>query len=215
MAVVVDSQLHLPSHERVEPGSVNIPVGKFPATYSTAPENPDQIASDIVDRLNDALVKDERQTLSGLFLDNSYWRDHLCFSWDFHTITGPEGISAYVSGAPSTKIEINRSSAMKAPQAGPIDAFGDVHGVQFFITIETDVGRGNGVIRLAQDDGKWKIFNVFTSLGELKGHEEAVYHNRPVGVQHGEQPGRKNWQDRRNADVSFEGKDPAVVIVGM
>src|ERR1700709_2501799 len=97
MTLVADSQLHLPSQERVEPGSVNIPLGKFPPSCSTTPENPDQIASDIVDRLNDALAKKERQTLSDLFLENSYWRDHLCFSWDFHTITGPEAITAYVS----------------------------------------------------------------------------------------------------------------------
>ncbi|KAJ5811914.1 hypothetical protein N7474_008215 [Penicillium riverlandense] len=214
MTLVADSQLHLPSQERVEPGSINIPLGKFPPTCSTTPENPDQTASDIINCLNDALAKKERQTLSDLFLENSYWRDHLCFSWDFHTITGAKGITAYVSEASSTKLEIDRSSAMKAPHAGPIDAFGEVHGIEFFITIETDVGRGNGVIRLAQDGSNWKIFNVFTSLAELKGHEEAVSRHRPVGVKHGEQQGRKNWQDRRTADINFEGKEPAVVIVG-
>ncbi|KAJ5610687.1 hypothetical protein N7510_007406 [Penicillium lagena] len=214
MTLVADSQLHLPSQERVEPGSVNIPLGKFPPTCSTTPENPDQIAGGIVDRLNDALAKKERQTLSDLFLENSYWRDHLCFSWDFHTISGPEQITAYVSEVSSTKLEIDRSSAMKAPHAGPIDAFGEVHGIEFFITIETDVGRGSGVIRLAQDDSKWKIFNIFTSLAELKDHAEVVDRHRPVGVKHGEQQGRKNWQDRRTADINFEEKEPAVVIVG-
>lgn len=215
MTLVADSQLQLPSQERVEPGSVNIPLGKFPSSCSTPPENPDQIASDIVDRLNDALAKKDRQRLSDLFLENSYWRDHLCISWDFHTITGPKGIAAYVGEVSLAKLEIDRSSAMKAPHAGPIDAFGEVHGIEFFITIETNVGRGNGVIRLAQDDSKWKIFNVFTSLAELKGHEEAVNRRRPVGVKHGEQQGRKNWQDRRTADINFEEKEPTVVIVGM
>jgi hypothetical protein len=48
---------------------------------------------------------------------------------------------------------------------------------------------------------------------EIKGHEENK--ERPFGVRHGEQQGRKNWKDRRIDEINFEGKDPAVLIVGM
>lgn len=202
------------SRDRVEPGSFNIPLGTFPQS-STAPENPDKVAVEVIDQLNAALAKKNAESLAGLFLENSYWRDHLCLSWDFRTLKGREHIADYVTGSSSTlKIEIDRSSPMRAPHAGPIDAFGEVHGVEFFTKLTNNVGSGNGVVRLAQQQNEWKIFSLFTSLVELADHEESTLAHRPVGVKHGEQQGRKNWQDRRNADVKFEGKDPAVLVVG-
>ena len=86
-----------------------------------------------------------------------------------------------------------------------------------FLTIETDVGRGRGLVRLLQDqeDGKWKAFTLFTTMHELKGHEETVRGRRPNGVIHGGQPGRKNWQERRKATENFEGDiEPTVLILG-
>ncbi|KAJ5095924.1 hypothetical protein NUU61_005280 [Penicillium alfredii] len=214
-AAATDSQPNLPSRDRAEPGSCNIPVGQFPQTASTTPDDPDKIATKIIEQLNDSLAKKDQQSLAGLFLENSYWRDHLCFSWEFHTTKGPNAIAEFVTKpSPSGKIEIDRSSAFKAPHNGPIDAFGEVHGIEFFILFATDVRRGHGVVRLAQQNNDWKINIVFTSLVELTGYEEAVSHRRPIGARHGEQQGRTNWQDRRTADTNFEGKEPAVLIVG-
>jgi hypothetical protein len=200
----------------VEPGSCDIELGKFPQTSSSSPENPDEIATAIIDQLNSSLSAKDSSQVSPLFIENSYWRDHLCYSWDFHTIKGNKAIVEYVT-APKTpsKIVIDRSSALKAPHVGPIDAFGEVNGIEFFITVTTENGHGNGVVRLAEEAGEWKIFTVFTSLIGASGANEATGPNRPVGVKHGEQQGRKNWSDRRHDDVNFEGKDPAVLIVGM
>lgn len=154
-------------------------------------------------------------TVSSLFLDNGYWRDHLCLSWDFRTLKGREGIFNFLrKGCRVTNVEIDRTSSSRAPHVGPIDAFGEVIGVEFFTNVTTEIGNGRGVAFLAEIDGVWKFSTYFTSLVELKGHEESVEQRRPIGVKHGEQRGRKNWQEKRNADISFEGKNPAVVIVG-
>ncbi|KAJ5579742.1 uncharacterized protein N7459_005727 [Penicillium hispanicum] len=205
----------LPSRYRVEPGSCDIPLGTFPPTSSTTPENPDQIASALVEKLNAALDSKNGSELSALFIENSYWRDHLCLSWDFRSLKGREAISKYVGeSASAVKIEIDRSSPRRAPHNGPIDAFGDVHGIEFFVKVTTNVGHGNGIVRLAQLGDEWKIFTVSTSLQDLTGYEEAVSSHRPVGVQHGARQGRKNWQDRRNADINYEDNEPAVIIVG-
>ncbi|CAG8923664.1 unnamed protein product [Penicillium salamii] len=205
----------IPSSERVEPGSHNIAFGQFPTTSSTTPEDPDRIATDVVDQLNQSLSAKNSAAVSALFIENSYWRDHLCYSWDYHTIKGDQAISAFVT-EPETpsKIEIDRSSALKAPHAGPIDAFGDVNGIEFFIKVTTQNGQGDGVVRLAEEDGKWKVFTVFTSLTGATGINEATGPNRPVGAHHGEEQGRKNWRDRRVDEANFESKDPAVLIVG-
>lgn len=208
-------QSSLPSRDRVEPGSYNIPLGEFPTTNSSTPGDPDRIATALVDKLNGSLASRDGRALSELFIENSYWRDHLCFSWDYRTLKGRDGIAKYVTGSSSSvKVEIVRSSALKAPHAGPIDAYGEIHGIELFIKITSDVGSGQGVVRLAQDGNDWKFFTVFTSLVELTGHEESVNSHRPVGVQHGEQQGRKNWHDRRVADSNYENKEPAVLIVG-
>ena len=215
-AADVGPQLSIPSRYRVEPGSCDIPLGVLPQTCSTTPEDPDSVATPLIEKLNDSITKKDSASLAALFLENSYWRDHLCLSWDFRTLKGREVLAKFtVESASSIKIEIDRSAPFKAPHTGPIDAFGEVYGIEFNIKVTTTVGKGQGVVRLAQEGNDWKIFTVFTTLVELTGHEEGIGARRPIGVQHGAHQGRKNWQDRRNADANFEGKDPVVLIVGM
>ncbi|OQD81312.1 hypothetical protein PENANT_c028G07789 [Penicillium antarcticum] len=203
-----------PSRQRVEPGSFDIPLGELPETNKTTPENPDEIATEIIRRLNTTLVSGDKEAIAEILSDNGYWRDHLCFSWDLRTVKDREDIIALTAGQENLKIEIDRGSPLKAPHAGPIDAFGEVHGIEFFIKITTKNGAGSGVVRLAQYGEEWKIFTVFTSLASLFGCDEAIRKNRPTGVQHGAQQGRQNWQDRRIAEEGFEEKGPAVLIVG-
>ena len=229
--------MSVPSHERVEPGSVNIPVAKFPPTASI-PDisiDADRIASDLLISLNSALVNKNPQTAADLFLDNDdatdndkahgFWRDHLCLSWDMRTLKGREKIASFLKEASSThlplSIEIDRSSAARSPQVAPIDGFGDVRGIQFFGLVSTKLGSGRAIVRLAEVDDEhgrqknWKIFTLFTSLSEIKGHEEKTYSRRPLGAEHGERARRENWQDRRNAEVNYErGREPTVLILG-
>ncbi|KAJ5094311.1 hypothetical protein N7456_010172 [Penicillium angulare] len=215
MAAAVSSQPSLPSRYRVEPGSCDIPIGVLPATASSTPENPDPIASDLIAKLNDSITKQDSAALAALFTENSYWRDHLCLSWEFRTLKGSSALSEFAVKSPSSiKLEVDRTSTLRAPHNGPIDAFGEVNGIEFFVTVTTTFGKGNGIVRLAQQGDEWKIFTVYTSLVEITKHEEATFHQRPAGVQHGAHQGRTNWQDRRNADENLEGKDPTVVIVG-
>lgn len=212
------SSPEIPSRDRVEPGSHNIPLGQFPATCTTTPSDPDSIAKTVITQLNNALTKpSEPNALKSLFIENSYWRDHLVLSWDFRTLKGPASISSYIqSGSASVVFEIDRSSPLRAPHNGPIDALGEVHGIEFFVKVTTELGTGNGVVRLAQEGEEWKLFTIFTSLVELQGKKEGLGFHRPAGVQHGEQQGRKNWEDRRKAASAYEGGiQPSVLIVGM
>ena len=205
-----------PSHERVVPGSCNIEPGKFPKTMSESedvPLDPNTVADKIINQLNLSLSARDKAAVASLFLENCYWRDHLCYSWEFHTLEGSQVIAAFVTEAPPSKIEIDRSSDFKSPHKAPIDFFGDVFGIEFYIKITTENGQGNGIIRLAENEGNWYIFTVFTSLIESKGFTENK--ERPFGVRHGEQQGRKNWRDRRIDEINFEGKDPVVLISGM
>lgn len=80
------------------------------------------------------------------FLMESYWRDHLCLSWDFHTWHGPDEISFFLrhqqKGCRLRQASIDGSGSDKKPKLVPIDHDGSVHGLQVFIEIETNVGTG-------------------------------------------------------------------------
>ncbi|KFY52290.1 hypothetical protein V496_08552 [Pseudogymnoascus sp. VKM F-4515 (FW-2607)] len=205
----------VPSHERVEPGSVNIPLGRFPASASSIPSDPEKISDCLIATLNQHLTNKDSVSIAGLFLQDGYWRDHLALTWDLHTLKGRESITKFLSeGHRLIKIEIDKSSTYRAPHVGPIDGFGDVTGIEFFVLVETDIGSGRGVARLAEEDGQWRIFTLYTALQELRGFEEPLNNRRTKGAEHGGRADRKNWAEKRAADANFEDKDPAVLIVG-
>lgn len=205
----------IPSYQRVEPGSVNIPVADLTAVKAVKPEDVDKGTEEWVNSFNKAIQSSDFAGLSDLFLPEAYWRDHLCLSWDFHTFKGPEqAIEFLKKGCRLKSVAVDRSSAFRSPTVTVLDGKGQVPGIQTFLTTESDVGRGLGVARLVQQGGKLKAFSLFTSMRELKGHEEAIFGRRPEGVEHGGKPGRKNWAERRAAEENFEESEPTVLIIG-
>ncbi|KAL4875133.1 hypothetical protein BJY04DRAFT_232898 [Aspergillus karnatakaensis] len=199
-------------------GPLNVPVGKFPATTPSNlnAEEADGVAQNLIAQFNEAVSQHDYKSLAALFFADGYFRDHLTLSWDLHTAKGRHNIATFLeTHSPSAfKVEIDRSSAFRSPVAAPLDALGNSHGVLFFINIDLEVGKGRGVVRLAQEEGQWKILTFFTSLVELKGHEEPAYGRRSKGVEHGGKPDRKNWRERREAEAEFNEKEPAVLIIG-
>lgn len=205
----------IPSYQRVEPGSVNLPVADLKAIKVVKPHDIDRATEEWVSSFNKVVQSSDYSSLSQLFLPQAFWRDHLCLSWDARTLKGPESMAAFLNkGCRLKGVAIDRSSDFRKPVVTGFDGKGNVQGVQTFLTTESDVGRGLGVVRLVQQDGKLKVFTLFTSMRELKGHEEAVFGRRPEGVAHGGQPGRKNWLERRVADENFEESQPTVLILG-
>ncbi|KAL4960112.1 flavin-containing monooxygenase, partial [Aspergillus stella-maris] len=197
--------------------AINLPLGRFPATRpsETSSAEAHKIAQDIITRFNEGIAKHDSKAVAGLFLDDGYWRDHLCLDWDVHTAKGQEDIASYLGSHPrALSVGIDRSTDFRSPTACALDGLGNCHGVQFFITVNFEFGTGRGIVRLTNETGEWKIFTFFTSLAELKGHEEPMNGRRSKGVEHGGKPDRKNWKDRRVADASFEEKEPAVLIIG-
>lgn len=212
----------IPSHMRPAPGSVNIPVAQFPSVPKPASTtDPAEVASTLVGTLNQALEKNDFTALSNLFVDNGYWRDHLAITWAFRTASTPPAILDFLRGSSQSrdgfrlrKFAVDDSTAVRTPKLAPLDPAGQVLGVHFFITLETVLGTGTGMVNLVYKGGEWKIFTLYTRLEELRGHEEAIYGRRVPGVQHGGRPGRKNWAEKRQADANFTSSEPAVIIFG-
>ena len=173
-----------PSFNRVEPGSQPLNLARFPPANKSKPNDPSSIAKTWANAFNNSLESPE--SLSKLFLEESYWRDHLCLSWEFHTLNGPSTIESFLKKASKDcrikSIEVDDSTPFKAPKYSPVDSKGEVDGVSNFITIKTDVGEGVGTVSLAQEGGVWKAFTLFTTLRSLTGHEELSGPKRPTGV---------------------------------
>jgi hypothetical protein len=216
MASVQVQKATEPSFSRLEPGSVNILPHKFNAT-STEPSDATAVAKDIIDAFGAAIAKEDPIAVADLFADDSFWRDHLALTWDVRTFTGKDQIKEHLTqnGCGLTTISIDDSSAYRAPHFAPFDGAGNFKGIEFFINFETKLGRGRGTCRLFEENAKYKIFSIFTSLQELKGHEPAAGFKRPQGVQHGGNPERKNWMERRTAEKNYDdGSEPTVIILG-
>jgi hypothetical protein len=215
----------VPSHIRCVPGSVNIPVARFPATSpKVAEQDATKVATNFTETFNNALSKGDYAVISKFFGEDGFWRDHLAISWNFRTVRGPKDVLTFLQESADSKdgfrlksIAVDESSSTRAPQVAPVDGgTAGVNGVQFFFTLETAIGSGIGFVRLVEDGGAWKVFTLYTSLRELKGHEEIINHRRGHGVQHGGKPGRKNWAERRAAAANYEdGAEPSVLIIGM
>lgn len=218
----------VPSSQRCEPGSVNIPIAKWPKTAQDGgPVDPLALANDIVAQFNALLAKaascpnEAAQGLASLFTADvdCYWRDHLALSWDLRTLKSRPKVAAFVhdhvDAHAHTRLALDTSTPARAPKLTPFNPEQTCKGIVFFVRVETKVGRGHGVVRLAQEEqGTWRIWTLFTTLEELKGFEEPVGPRRPAGVAHGIHKGRKNWLDRRREEENFVNSEPDVLILG-
>ncbi|BGP43329.1 hypothetical protein JCM10449v2_007360 [Rhodotorula kratochvilovae] len=147
------------------------------------------------------------------FTDDGHWRDILTIDFDFNSLKKDRGeIKEHLTkyGVPS----VQNLKVIK-PHDAVINE--GANWLQAFTTFETDEGRGKGFLRLRESSpgaGDYRAFTFFTTLWEIKGHEEFAGHRRPKGAEHGMHDSSENWLDRRRKQVEFEGEDPAVLIVG-
>lgn len=214
-------EIQIPASDIVVPGSHQLTSFSFPQPSKSIPSDVAEIVATWVSSFNKAAENGDSE-VSKLFLKTSYWRDLLCMTWEFHHLHGLEEITSVLrtqgSGWRIKSVKIDDFNDLRKPVFSPFDAGGVVKGAQSFLTVETDVGRGRGIVRLLQDEkdnGKWKVFTLFTTLEELAGFEESVEERRPSGVQHGTQLERKNWKEMRFVQQEYEESEPTVIIIGI
>lgn len=207
-----------PTDERVEPGSASLPPRPYPTSLASTPADAAKIAGDVVQSLNDAIGAKNYDAVASLFVPDGYWRDHLCSSWDLRTLKGRDAIKAFLAGSSIGLKEVKLvgdPAGLRAPQPFPIDGFGKVLCLQFFISAETALGSADGVVRLVEaGGGKWQILTLFVTLQSLRGFEEPLRHRREKGAEHAGLRSGKNWKDRREESVECVDAEPTVVIIG-
>ena len=161
----------------------------------------------VLENLNQALTSKDHEAFANCFLDDGYWRDLLAFTWNIKTLESHDDIKDMLQ---SQSPHINASSFKIAPNEPAADENGLAAA---WLTFETDAAHGYGHIRLAGD----KIFSLFTSISELKGHAEALGSNRPFGTTHGAEKNRINWKDgleQERKELGYTTQPYALIIGG-
>lgn len=165
---------------------------------------------------------DLRSAIQNLFLEKGYWRDLVCLSWNFRTLSGVNRIATFLHEENNRlkhikSLNLEERSGFRAPRNFPLDPEGPVMGIQAFLNIELDFGaEAMGVVRLGRDeDGTWKVWTLSTVLQKFKGHGVRAGPERPLHHEYGAQPGRKYWGSTRAMELNMEDQDPVALIVGM
>lgn len=145
---------------------------------------------------------------AALFATDSYWRDLVSFTWNLSTVEGREGVTDLLTET------LERTDPATFATSEP--AAEDDGVVTAWFTFETGIGRGQGLVRLIQQDGVDKAWTLLTALRELKGYEEPRGVRRPKGAEHGATRDRTTWAERRQEEAESLGSttQPYVLIIG-
>ena len=151
-----------------------------------------------------SLAKGDIEAVLSWFADHCYWRDVLTFTWNIKTLEGPVAIADMLSA--TLKSVGPRAFALSQ------DATIDDGVVEAWITFETDVALGEGIVRLK--DGK--AWTLFTTMRDLKGHEEPVGRRRPLGAVHRADRHRETWTEARARETAAMGDtvQPHCLVIG-
>ena len=159
-----------------------------------------------LDSFGNALEQGDIDAAVAHFLEDSYWRDLVTFTWNLNTSEGRDEISdmlrAQLGAVSPTGWRIAEGET--ATEEGGVTTA--------WIEFETAVARGYGLIRLKEG----KIWTLLTTMVELKGHEEPAGFDRPLGAKHGAGKNRTTWAEEREAEARELGytRQPYVLIVG-
>jgi putative flavoprotein involved in K+ transport len=155
-------------------------------------------------RFGEALAQGDSDAAAELFAQESYWRDLVAFTWNITTVEGRAGVRDMLE---QTLAHIKPRGWHTTEEPTAADGVSEA-----WIAFETEVGRGRGHLRLIAG----QAWTLLTTLEELKGHEESAGAHRPQGVEHGADPDRQTWLQKRQREAQELGytTQPYVVIIG-
>ncbi|MEC9344985.1 MAG: NAD(P)/FAD-dependent oxidoreductase [Pseudomonadota bacterium] len=163
-----------------------------------------QGVADWLARFGAATASGDPEAVAACFAKDGYWRDLAAFTWNIATFEGQAAIREML-GACLARTAPSGWSLLGTPEVS-----GDT--VQAWATFETATGRGKAHLRLK--DGR--CTTLLTALMELKGHEEKAGFTRENGVEHGAQPRRVTWLQKRRHIAETLGitEQPFCLVIG-
>src|SRR5258708_11718586 len=167
---------------------------------------PNGKVSDLLNALDKALSAGDVERAVDLFQTDCYWRDLVTFTWSIKTMEGKDQVRDMLEA----RLADTKPSNWKI--ADGEDAY-EADGInESWIQFETAVARGFGHIRLKSG----QIWTLLTTMSELKGHEEPLGFDRPMGAKHGAERNRKTWKEEGGAEEAERGtsRQQYWVIIG-
>src|SRR3954453_7206835 len=162
--------------------------------------------SDLLNALDKALSGGDVERAVDLFQADCYWRDLVSFTWNIKTMEGRDQVRDMLKARLADTQPSNWKIA-DGEDATETDGI-----TESWIQFETEVARGFGHVRLKGG----LIWTLLTTMSELKGYEEPLGFDRPMGAKHGAERNRKTWKEEREAEAAELGysRQPYCVIVG-
>ena len=166
-----------------------------------------------LDDFGAALASGDAARIAALFAEDCHWRDILAFTWDLHTTSGATAIAQRMAPAAgamaphAVALAAGRTPPRRVTRAG-IDT------IEVIFSFETNIGPCTGVVRLVTDAGAPRAWTLFTTLDEIRGHEDPTNGQRWQNVDWKRNFGGENWLDRRKRAQEYADHDPAVLVVG-
>ncbi|NKC17184.1 MAG: SidA/IucD/PvdA family monooxygenase [Gammaproteobacteria bacterium] len=163
-------------------------------------------SAQFLDNFGGALESADIEAATALFEEDGYWRDLVTFTWNIKTLEGKAAI-AEMLGTQLAQVKPSNWSIDESKPPSEEDGI-----VTAWFTFETNVARGEGLVRLRDN----KVWTLLTAMVELKGFEETKGAARPPGVAHGAYQDRTTWKEERAAETRALGYDrqPYAVIIG-
>lgn len=150
---------------------------------------------------------------AAFFDSEGYWKDILAFTWSTRTFAGPDeiehGLREAMSGAAPRDVRpsVGRTQPRRLRRLTR-------NVLEGYFDFDTSLGRGSAFVRLLVDGPEPKIWNLLTTLQELRGFEERVGDRRPSGSEYSRDFAGDNWSDLRAKERAFADRDPEVVVIG-
>jgi putative flavoprotein involved in K+ transport len=163
-------------------------------------------AQALLDKFGKALEAGDIDSAVNCFQADCYWRDLVTFTWNLKTMEGQDQIRDMLKAT----LASTKPSGWKVAEGEEATEDGGI--TTAWITFETDVARGFGLVRFKGD----LIWTLLTTMAELKGYEEKAGFTRPLGAKHGHGKDRKTWREEREDEIAELGhsRQPYVVIIG-
>ncbi|KAG2133297.1 FAD/NAD(P)-binding domain-containing protein [Suillus clintonianus] len=155
------------------------------------------------------------------FHSDGWFRDLLCISWNFRTLSGSENIREFLSEVVDGKSRLEHSGlrdfklddhTVNSPSPFKFPGPQGIEGVQgaFTFSITNPAALGRGFFYLTRDvDGTWRALTLFTNMQELVGYEESS--TNQYGLYEGQKFSSEEYVDAKFRAIEA---DPTVLIVG-
>ena len=165
--------------------------------------------------LNASFHSTDVEAVSGLFLEDGEWRDLVALSGVLQTVDMAGGL------APLLLESVIRAGAREfaVDQARTAPRLMDRGGrqvVEAIVRFDTDLGTGEGLIRLVCAAGEtgYRAWSLMTAMNELNAAPPHVSTPESDPYNVGADLDAPNWLDLRNRARAYVNRDPEVLVVG-